>query len=122
MATDQERRVRLTLEAVNGVRLLRLRETPDLEDRAVGTVERNIEIALLPEAMAPVPSGLIPVSGDIDPMDVTGPSLRKWRLEIPRESRQEFPIGADDEPALGFRGVSVTITVAIEKPFHHLAR
>ena len=121
VATDQERRVGLALEAVDGVRLLRSRETPDLEDRAVAAVERNIEIALPPKAVAPIPSGLIPVSRYIDPMDVVGPSPRKGRLEILRESGQEFPIRAGDEPAPGFRGVSITVTVAIEKSLHHLA-
>src|SRR3990170_79166 len=123
MATDEERGIGLARDAVDRVRLLRLRKVGDFQNRRVRTVERHVEVTVPVKAVASVPPGLMPPVGDVDPEAFVSAGVNPGdvRPEVMRELLEELPVRADNEPA-GSRSMAIAVTVAIEEPLHHRLR
>jgi hypothetical protein len=56
--SDEKSRMRVTGEAIDGVRLLAIGDPPDVEHGSVCAVERDVELSLSTESMPSVPSRL----------------------------------------------------------------
>src|SRR5881396_1775450 len=101
VSADEERRIRLTLEAVDGVRFVGARERPHVDHRGVRAVDRNVELTLLTESVPAVPTRLMPAARHVHLRTVVRSGPREWRLQVFPQSHQKPPIVTDDEPSAG---------------------
>src|SRR4030067_2027454 len=79
VAADQEGRIGSAGDAVHRMGLLGVGKMPQLHYRGVRAVEGHVELALLTEAVPPVPARLVPAVRHVDLEAVGGPAGRGAR-------------------------------------------